>query len=119
MSALCRFCGRPIERANRDGTPRVHCSKRCARTRVGPRERRWETAVLELLAVREDTACPSEVARAEGGEAWRDRMEDVRRAARRLAARGEVEVLQGGRVVDAATARGPIRLRLASREANR
>ena len=55
--------------------------------------------------------CPSEVARAEGGEDWRERMEPVREAARRLVAWGEVEILQGGRVVDPSTARGPIRLR--------
>jgi hypothetical protein len=42
-------------------------------------------------------------------------MERARQAARRLVARGGLDVLQGGRVVDASTARGPIRLRLAQR----
>ena len=32
-------------------------------------------------------------------------------AARRLVDRGEVEILQGGRVVDPSTAKGPIRIR--------
>ena len=39
-------------------------------------------------------------------------MEEVRRAARRLVARGELEITQGGRVVDPSEFKGPIRLRL-------
>jgi hypothetical protein len=45
-------------------------------------------------------------------DGWRELMEPVRRAGRRLAMRGELEFTQGGRVVDPATARGPVRLRL-------
>ena len=37
--------------------------------------------------------------------------EPVREAARRLVARGEVDIVQGGHVVDPSTAKGPIRLR--------
>jgi len=40
-------------------------------------------------------------------------MEPARLAARRLVDRGEVEVVQRGRVVDPVTARGPIRIRRA------
>ncbi len=40
-------------------------------------------------------------------------MERARSAARRLVVIGEVEVLQGGRVVDPSTAKGPIRIRRA------
>jgi hypothetical protein len=38
-------------------------------------------------------------------------MESARRAARRLVASGMVEIVQGGRRVDPAKARGPIRIR--------
>jgi hypothetical protein len=38
-------------------------------------------------------------------------MEPARAAARRLVAAGEAEITQGGRVVHAGTARGPIRVR--------
>jgi hypothetical protein len=38
-------------------------------------------------------------------------MEPARMAARRLVARGEVQIVQGGRVVDPSTARGAIRIR--------
>ena len=74
-----------------------------------------ERAVLELLDARADgaTICPSEAARAVGGEDWRALMEPAREAARRLVAGAQVEVTQGGAVVDPATARGPIRIRRA------
>ena len=75
-------------------------------------------AIEELLAARaaDATICPSEAARAVGGEAdeaWRELMEPARRAARRLVAAGEVEITQGGKVVDPSTAKGAIRIRRA------
>jgi hypothetical protein len=70
-------------------------------------------AIRELLAARavDATICPSEAARAVGGDEWRDLMEPVREAARRLRDEGEVEITQRGEVVDPVTARGPIRIR--------
>lgn len=81
----------------------------------GPDHARLEQTVLDLLARRKEgaTICPSEVARAVAtdGPEWRDLMDPVRAAVGRLVDRGEVEVTQGGEVVDLATARGPIRVR--------
>lgn len=76
-----------------------------------------EETILRLLAARAPgrTICPSEAARALGGDddaAWRPLMEPVREAARAMVARGELEVTQRGQVVDPVSARGPIRLRL-------
>ena len=75
-----------------------------------------EEAILGLLDRRAPgaTICPSEAARAVGGDGWRDLMEPARAAARGLVAAGLVEITQGGRVVDPATARGPIRIRRAA-----
>jgi hypothetical protein len=72
-----------------------------------------ETAILELLAARAATStiCPSDAARAVGDENWRDLMEPARKAARRLVDAGEVEITQGGSVVEPSTAKGPIRIR--------
>lgn len=80
---------------------------------VTPRDLALEEAILMLLAQREPSAtiCPSEAARAVCGEAFRSAMEPARAAARRLVARGEIEITQRGRVVDPSTVRGPIRLR--------
>jgi hypothetical protein len=74
-----------------------------------------ERAILNLLAQRDPgrTICPSEAARALGGDdGFRPLMPLVRDAAADLVARGELEVVQSGEVVDPADARGPIRLRL-------
>ena len=69
--------------------------------------------LVELLDARAPgaTLCPSEVARSLRDEGWRELMEPVRRAGRRLAARGELVFTQQGRLVDPATACGPVRLR--------
>lgn len=56
--------------------------------------------------------CPSEAARMVDTADWRRLMEPARRAARRLAARGQVEILQRGRPVDPAEFRGPVRIRV-------
>ena len=78
-------------------------------------DERLAATIRELLDARAASAtiCPSEAARAVGGENWRALMEPARRAARRLVAAGEVEITQGGRVVDPSAARGPIRIRKA------
>ena len=73
-------------------------------------------AMNRLLDARaaEATICPSEVARALApAPEWRALMDDVRSVAAREQQAGRVEVLQGGRSVDLADARGPIRLRRA------
>lgn len=80
-------------------------------------DRQLEETILGLLATRaaSSTICPSEAARAVGGEEWRDLMDDARAAAGRLVASGDVEVMQGGTVVDLESARGPIRIRRRAR----
>lgn len=76
-------------------------------------DQRLEQAITELLGRRRDgaTICPSEAARHVDADGWRDLMPAARDAAGRLAADGQVEVTQGGAVVDVATARGPVRIR--------
>jgi hypothetical protein len=80
-----------------------------------PTGQKLEAAIQELLAARaaSSTICPSDAARAVGDENWRDLMEPARRAARRLVEAGEVQITQGGSVVDPSTAKGPIRIRKA------
>jgi hypothetical protein len=84
-----------------------------AQTLDGSLGRQLEATILALLAARAATStiCPSDAARAVGDDTWRDLMEPAREAARRLVDAGEVEITQGGSVVDPATARGPIRIR--------
>ncbi|MBD8610220.1 DUF2256 and DUF3253 domain-containing protein [Frigoribacterium sp. CFBP 13729] len=115
----CRSCGRRIEwrkkwAANWDEV--AYCSDACRRRKVTALDRQLEERIRELLAARAATStiCPSDVARSiapDDEAAWRDLMEPVRRAARRLVAAGEVDITQGGSVVDPSTAKGPIRIR--------
>jgi len=72
-----------------------------------------EQTILRLLGERAvtSTICPSDAARAIGGDDWRDLMDPTRQAAARLVAQGLVDVTQGGEVVDVTIARGPVRIR--------
>lgn len=112
----CASCGRTIEwrkKWARSWDDVRYCSDACRRHKVTDTDRALEASIRSLLASRKGgaTICPSEAAREVGGEDWRDLMEPARRAARRLVAAGEVEVTQGGKVVDPSTAKGPIRVR--------
>lgn len=82
--------------------------------RPNPTAERIEQTIVELLQARDagKTICPSDAARALAGDGFRPLMEPVRARAREMVSRGALEVTQGGEVVDPATARGPIRLRL-------
>jgi len=119
----CASCGRQIawRRAWARSWDQVrYCSGSCRVRRVTDSDRALERALLDLLAARPRgaTICSSEAARAVGGvdEAfWESLMEPARAAARRLVAGGQVEITQGGRVVDPSTARGPIRVRRVDR----
>jgi len=115
----CASCGRVItwRRAwARDWEQVRWCSQACRRRGVAPVDEALAAAIVGLLDRRPGAAsiCPSEAARAVGGEdpaRWRPLMEPARAAARRLVAAGEVEMTQRGRVVDPSTARGPVRIR--------
>lgn len=107
----CDSCGR---RMPDSAAPDARwCSDACRRHRVDDTDRALEAAIAELLDARARTSstCPSESARRVAPDAWRPLMEPARRAARRMVARGEAEITQGGTVVDPSTAKGPIRIR--------
>jgi hypothetical protein len=114
----CARCGRAFAWRKawaRDWASVRYCSDACRRQRLDATDEALEGAILALLAARPRgaTLCPSEAARAVASdeEAWRALMERARMAARRLVARGEVDITQRGRVVDPSHAKGPIRIR--------
>ena len=119
----CLSCGRAItwrKKWARDWASVRYCSDACRRRRVGSIDRALEDAIRALLDERAASAsiCPSEAARRVGGEdGWRALMEPARAAARRLVAQGAIQMTQRGARVDPSTARGPVRLRRASRGA--
>lgn len=118
-SKTCRSCGRRIEwrskwASNWDEV--AFCSDACRKRKVNRVDRALEDSIRSLLEKRAATAtiCPSDAARdvyTGEGDGWRELMEPARRAARRLVAAGEVDITQGGSVVDPSTAKGPIRIR--------
>lgn len=117
---LCLTCGRRITWRKKwaDHWDEVtRCSKACRSRRPGGLDRELEHALVTLAEQRgpTKTLCPSEAARRVRPDDWRPLMERTRSAARRLVAAGRMDVLQGGAVVDASTARGAIRLRRAER----
>ena len=121
QSKTCARCGRTItwrRKWARNWSEIRYCSDACrARRRLTAIDERLETAILELLRsrARNGTICPSEAARRVAGsdeQTWRPLMEPTREAARRLAARGDLEFTQRGQPVDPSRARGPLRLRL-------
>ncbi|MEU0496580.1 DUF3253 domain-containing protein [Mycobacterium sp. NPDC006124] len=76
---------------------------------------RLRTTILELARTRgpDKTICPSDAARAVGGDDWRDLMDEARDVARDLARNGDVEISQKGTVLDPDEPwRGPIRIRI-------
>ena len=118
---ICESCGRRMEWRSawaRDWETVRYCSKSCRKNKLGPLDVALEDAILLLLKqrARNATICPSEAARIVESDEWRPLMERTRRAARRLVAQGRLEILQGGRVVDPSTARGPVRFRLIAEE---
>jgi hypothetical protein len=113
----CVACGRTMlwrKKWERSWDDVRHCSVACRRRGVRPVDRELEATILALLSsrARNATICPSEAARAVGGDEWRQLMEPARAAARRLQADGRAVITQGGRPVDPSTAKGPIRIRL-------
>lgn len=74
---------------------------------------RLEAAILALVHHRgpDRTICPSDAARAVGGDDWRSILPGARAVARELAESGQVRILQGGRSIDPSGPwRGPVRI---------
>jgi len=116
VDKICVACGRRIEwRAKwaRDWESVRYCSDACRRRGVTEGDRMLEAAILALLAARPAGATipVSDAARAVGADRWQEFAEPARRAARRLVAAGEVDILQAGTIVDGSSAKGPFQLR--------
>ncbi len=118
---LCKACGKRFkwnEKRARDWSVAKYCSEACSGYKPGEKSAELETAILELLGERGPgkTICPSEAAKLVGGTAirrdWEGLMEPARDVARKLVKAGKIVVTQKGKAVDAATAKGAIRLGL-------
>ncbi|WP_207769319.1 DUF2256 and DUF3253 domain-containing protein [Nocardioides currus] len=114
----CASCGRRIEwrkKWERDWDDVRYCSTACRRRGVTPVDRALEDALHTLVAAAGaravDVAEAADTVAAATGRPRQELDEPARRAARRLVSRGEVSIVQKGRVVDPSTAKGPISVR--------
>lgn len=105
---ICRSCGRRIEwrkKWERNWDQVLYCSTACRRRGISDADRKAEEAIRH--AVRHSAGATSLSA-----IHWdAQHAEMVRRAARRLVAAGEIEMIHGGRVVDPSTAAGEVSIR--------
>lgn len=113
----CASCGRSItwrKKWESCWNEIRYCSDACRRRKTDSTAEAFESAILARLAEmpRTSSLCPSEIARTHSPNNWREHMEDIRRAARRLVAKDLLQITQNNQVVDPSTAKGPIRLRL-------
>lgn len=113
----CVACGRRMtwrKKWARNWESVRYCSDACRSRGVKQNDRRYESAIVDALQQRARGAsiCPSEIARALHDQSWREALEPVRAAARRLVADGKLVITQRGKVIDPSHAKGPIRLRL-------
>jgi len=114
----CASCGRIIElrkMTEKNWEQMKYCSSSC---RIEKLEKSKMGILLEKEIVNQlqergpqKTICPSEVVRKLFPENWHDKMEEVRRAARRLVHKKIIIITQQNREVDI-NAKGPIRLKL-------
>lgn len=117
MDSNCQSCGRPFTyQPERSGSQNIvkYCSKKCRREKRDKKEENLEVMIMDLLMIRGRTKsiCPSEVARQIDNENFKEYMEDIRCAARRLVLKEKIEITQKNKLVESLNFKGPIRLRL-------
>ena len=113
VSKRCASCGRTFEYQKRWAATWSnvrYCSKRCRQEKLEKRDKSLEEAILAALSNQPKRKA---VDMQELAETYQHvPLERSRRAARRLAAAGKLEVLQNGQVVDPSRAKGATQLRL-------
>jgi hypothetical protein len=93
-----------------------YCSDACRRRGVTDTDLRLEATIVRLVFEGKDApVTPELVARTVAPDDWQSLYEPARRAARRLAHRGEVDIVQNGRAVDPGSVRGLFTIRAALR----
>ena len=118
---ICVVCGREIKwrKKWRHTWHQVkYCSRACRKNGLGAVDKAHKKTIMTILHKRSATSsiCPSEAARKYLSDCdednWRSLLEPARRAARRLAHKGKIKIIQAGVTVDPSHFRGPIRLKL-------
>lgn len=112
---LCVSCGRIFHyqrRWEKTWAEVRYCSKSCRQDKLEKRDALLEDHILKLLNTQKNAVDPSEIEIQLETENYKNLKERIRRAARRLVAKGKIDILQKGKMVDASSAKGPIEVRL-------
>lgn len=112
----CAKCGREIEYRKKwakNWDEVKYCSEQRKKNKITSEEALFENKILELLHQRAATSsiCPSEVLPHEE-KTNKQKMEQVRQAARRLVHKNKIVITQKNQIVDPSEFKGPIRLKL-------
>lgn len=95
-----------------------YCSRTCRKAGILDTDIKLEKVIMEILHPAKAGAiiCPGQAAKKvfddDDERYWRSLMEPARMAARRLAHRCKIQIMQGGKEVNPSTFKGPIRLKL-------
>jgi len=112
---LCVSCGRKFayqKRWEKNWADVRYCSKSCRQDKFEKRDAVLETLILKLLKDQATSIAPLEIEGKLDTENYKNLKERIRRAARRLVAKNQIDILQKGKIVDASTAKGSIEVRL-------
>jgi hypothetical protein len=110
----CQSCGRTItwrRKWERSWDEVRYCSRSCRARGVTDEDHRIEDVLRGLLRSAPRGVLDTDLAAALSADGGAEQREPARRAARRLAAAGEVDLVQHGRVVDPSHAVGPVLIR--------
>lgn len=110
----CRSCGRTItwrRKWERSWDEVRYCSRSCRARGVTGEDDHAEDVLRGLLRASPRGVLDTDLADALTAAGGSEQREPARRAARRLAAAGEVDLVQQGRVVDPSRAVGPVLIR--------
>jgi hypothetical protein len=119
-SKICASCGRPMswrKSWEKNWESIRYCSDSCRRQKLDKNSIQVRETLLKMAIERgpSKSLCPSEVARHLFPDDWESHMEEVRRVARQLHHKGDLEITQKGEVIKDLNVKGPIRIRIAKK----
>ena len=108
----CASCARPFERQKKfekNWDEIKYCSSKCRREKLEKKQSDLEKLITQKLEM-VTNICPSQIAREEFGDKWKEQMEPIRCACRRLHLAEEILITQNKKAVTTLNFRGPIRI---------
>lgn len=114
----CATCGRPFHwrKKWKDNWPEIRYCSRACKGGLNAQDKEIEAVIVNLLEKLKvgSSICPTQVVQIIDPDLMGNCLEPVRRGARRLYARGVIDITQEGRSIDHLNFKGAIRLRLKS-----